>query len=131
MLKFVEFSSKDDPKLNSSFFIVRILCVMESCSRLTCTYSYTSEEVFFKTFSPFDIQSYICLIILLEFTIFGLWYLFFGKVYLWRNLIISKANLLQREHLTQEKGFIEDVAAIQRKTQSTEFYEMDSMAIQN
>ena len=129
MQKFIQFSSKDDPKLDISFLVVWILSVMESCSRLICTHSYSSEELF-KTFSPFNIQSYICLFILLEFTIFSLWYLFFGKLYLWRNLIISKSVRVQREHWTQEEGLIEHVVAMQQEIKSTEFFEMDAMAQQ-
>ena len=80
--QFIELRSKDGPKLDRCFLIVWILSGLESFARLVCTYAYGSEEVFYIVFFPFNIQSYICLVVLSEFTIFTFWYLYFEKLYL-------------------------------------------------
>ena len=88
--KFLELSSNDEPNFSRFFLFVWIISGMESVVRLICTCLFTSEEVFLKMFYPFNIQSYICLVILLEFLLLLIWHLFFKYLYLWRNLIILK-----------------------------------------
>ena len=55
----------------------------------------------------------------------------FRKLYLWRNLIISKPGQLHRDLLTQEEVIIENFVSMQQETQSTEFFEMDAIATTN
>ena len=87
--EFIQFSPQGKLRLDRSFIMVWTLSVLEIFARLICTMYFSSEETFSKMFSPFNFQSYIFVIILLEYMIFMLWYLYLNKIYIWRNLINS------------------------------------------
>ena len=89
---FIEFTSKGESKLERNFMMIWAVCALESLARLSSSNHFGSEQVRYQMLSPLNTQSYIFLIILLEYSIFVLWYLFFKKIYLWRNLIISNSD---------------------------------------
>merc|ERR1712224_802442 len=94
--QFIAFTSKGESKLERNFMMIWAMCALESLVRLSSSYYFGSEQVRYRIISPLNTQSYISLIILLEYSILVLWYLFFKKIYLWRKLIISNpASSLQ------------------------------------
>ena len=97
MRQIIQFSSKGKLQLDRSFLFVWILCGMETCARLICTVCFSSQEIFYKIFSPFNIESYICFVLLLEYIVFYLWYIYLDKLYIWHNLLNSKHNQVQKE----------------------------------
>ena len=101
--KFLQFSSKEDAKLDRYFLIVWILSAMESVSRIVGIYAFNSEEVFYKMFSPFSVKAFIYLVLLFEVMIFSLWRLFFNKIYIWRNLMTSISSGSNQQNFVKDE----------------------------
>ena len=114
--EFIQFSSEGHSKLDRNFLMVWIISGCEICARLICIFHLSSEEEFYKIFLPFNYQSFMCLILLMEYIIFVLWYLFLKKVYLWRNLVFSS-----NDHNTSIHFIHEDIS---------EAMEMEQMIIE-
>ena len=128
--EFLIVSSKGNAKLDRSFLLIWTLSGFESCVRLIVTSYLSSEEIFYKMFSPFNVQSYIFMIILMEYMIFMLWYLFFNKIYIWSDLINSNHDRV-RKKLSEETSIqTESYATVKNNKDIIGTMEMELAAIE-
>ena len=70
--------------------MIWILSGVESLTRTLSIYCFGSSDHFIKMGIGMGLPGFIFLILLLELSIFGLWLLYFNKLYLWREIMTEQ-----------------------------------------
>lgn len=107
--KFEEAADNGLPKLNKKFVLVWCLSGIESFGRLLCIGLFTSTEFFHKMVPSLSFPMLTSIVVLMESVIFGLWHLFFKKLYIWRQLMKDNGNQVSTNVMPEQTNDIEEV----------------------